>query len=554
MKTSEINKTLPQHYRSRTWYNKICMLCKCGVGHLYKLTGKEPPFPCTPNLAADKWIHWLCKQPLPPVNGSIAILAVRNQTWMDWALYAACWMRRLGLAPIVLFSGNDAQKVYGGCRSPSMKQRFLTYKFWDHVYKIPDVITVDIDKLPEAALTDTDQFSLQLSTLAHTNAAYELYVEEYEQGEFKEKYDQLAGDIHASMIRETCQAYRLLCELKKLHGFNRIIGASGIIGRSACYECAAQAAGLSRTWVEGWSIRPGLMRWNFDKPALDFDTHNWVENLSWDSSERNEAKQMLSFQETGNANAKADKKSECQLNYQIVSSDIDLPDSLATFVSKDSRPIFLLASNVVGDSATFQRQTIFKSQREWIRSVVEYFKIHQDIKLIVRAHPSERVYALHDTLRVNLGAVATEAAKGIENIHVVQWHDKVNTYSLLPHIRAGLNWVSNLGADLVARGIPVVSAARPVYDKLAITEMPASVNEYFRLIEMLSKSSQIVAEDKRETAVKYLYVIYKKIGMLGTGPRGSATDLMLDHLETSEYGAFYKIIAGLRSASVMTLN
>jgi hypothetical protein len=547
MKKKEIEKTLPTHYRGRSWRSKVTILCRYGEGLLHKLIGKEPPFPCTPNFAADKWISWLRRNSLPAVKGHVIIVALKNQSWMDWAMYAACWMRRLGLAPIILFSEKDVFDVYGRPKKMTLKQKILTAGFWDHAEQIPDVMTINVDAMSEASPVQYPYFGEEILELAYTNAAYELSVEEREKGELRAEYEKLVQETSEQLLKETCQAYELLLKLNSTYSPVRLIGYSGLIGRSSCYECAAKKIGMNRTWVESWGIRPGLMRWNFNKPALDFNVQEWIENLAWDQVEQDEADRFLSFQESGKTSAVDNKKMENHLNYQISSKDDKLPDGLKAFLSKDSGPVFLLATNVVGDSATLQRQTIFESQREWIVQVVRYFASNPDKRLIIRAHPSERYYALFNLLNVNLGSIAAAASQGVENVYVVQWQDPVNTYSLIPYIRAGLTWVSNTGVDLVVRGVPVLSAARPVYEKLGITEEPSSKDEYFKWIETLSSRQSETTKTQKETGLKYLYVIYKKIGMLGMGPRSDAFDLMLDHSVSSEYGSFYKSISGLQT-------
>lgn len=543
----DIQKTLPKHWQKRGWIEKCDMLWAYGMGLLFSVIGREPPKPSTPRLAVEKWMHWFQKNAstLSPVRGHVLVLGLRNKSWIGWAFYAACWMRRLGFAPIILFSLRDIHKVYGVPGKQSMKQKFLYGEIWEQLNRIPDAMSINVDEMPEPSADSLLLFDDYVSRQAYTNGAYELLVEEYEQGPMKEEYDQLVVELRGDLYRETAQAYELLLKLKSEYGVGRIIGSSGTIGRSACYEGAAKELGLIRVWVESWGILPGLMRYNINKPALEFSAKEWVDALRWDEEEQSEMESFLDFQETNKGKDGQEKKMQGHLRYQIVDREAEWPADLKQFIQKDDRPIFLLATNVVGDSATLQRQTIFDSQRAWILEVIQYFKEHPGMRLMIRAHPSERVYELKGCLHVNLGKIAEECAADVENVYVVQWQDPVNTYSLIPYIRGGLTWVSNTGVDLVVRNIPAISAASPVYGGLGITEEPSSKEEYFSLIERFARKKENPSRKQIETAKKFIYVIYKKIGYPAYGPRNQITGLWFDLPDTDKCARFYRIIAGV---------
>lgn len=273
-----------------------------------------------------------------------------------------------------------------------------------------------------------------------------------------------------------------------------------------------------------------------------------VRKMSWTEDDRENALSYLRFQERGQSDTDSDRKSEEVLKYQIVTVDEGIPSNIEKFISADDRPVFLMTPNVVGDSATLQRQTIFTSQREWICRTIEYFISHPEYRLVVRAHPSERMRSLNGKLRVCLGDVASEAAGNAENIYVINCMDPVNTYSLLPHATVGLAWVSNTAVDMVVRGVPVISAARGAYSGLGVSVEPKSVEDYFKLIESYGHNPIMPTEEQIENGLKYLYLIYNKIGMRGYGERRHAAGLSLDHAMDSEYAKLYSLIFGVKDS------
>jgi len=141
-----------------------------------------------PALALGTWIQELKQFHLPLLRGWLPILAIRNATWVEWAVYTACWMRKLGYAPILVYSGRQMAKIYG-VSSPKqwLRHRLMTAGFWKMVSEIPDVVLWDVDR-DETPADVIDSYGEFAKNYAHTMAAYNLYAEEYEQGHLKEQY------------------------------------------------------------------------------------------------------------------------------------------------------------------------------------------------------------------------------------------------------------------------------------------------------------------------------------------------------------------------------
>jgi hypothetical protein len=60
-------------------------------------------------------------------------------------VYTACWMRKLGHAPVILYSGQDVQRTV---EAPGVANRLLSGGFWKLAAQIPDVELVDLDAEP----------------------------------------------------------------------------------------------------------------------------------------------------------------------------------------------------------------------------------------------------------------------------------------------------------------------------------------------------------------------------------------------------------------------
>src|SRR5262245_8328185 len=89
-----------------------------------------------PRASLQSWLRELSEEAPATTKGRVAILAMRNKTWIEWAIYTACWMRKLGYAPIVLYSGPDVRRMLD---QPGLRNKLTTVGLWKLVAKIPDV-------------------------------------------------------------------------------------------------------------------------------------------------------------------------------------------------------------------------------------------------------------------------------------------------------------------------------------------------------------------------------------------------------------------------------
>lgn len=205
---------------------------------------------------------------------------------------------------------------------------------------------------------------------------------------------------------------------------------------------------------------------------------------------------------------------------------------------------FLLAPNVVGDSSTLNKETIFSSMKEWVKEVITFFRQHPQYSLIIRAHPAE-VWA-KSKVTTRFGELAEELSQGCENILVIKGEEKVNTFYLLPSVKCGLVWVSSVGVDLVVRNIPVICAASPQYGKLGFVNLPQSKDEYFKLLRQYADASHTsTTEAEKLEAKKYLYVVFKGFSFPAQGSDFSARTLKLNHMpHQAEHDRLYQILVG----------
>lgn len=155
-------------------------------------------------------------------------------------------------------------------------------------------------------------------------------------------------------------------------------------------------------------------------------------------------------------------------------------DTTRTMLGLDSRPIVMLAANVLGDSLTLGRDIFASSMTEWITKTVQYFARRTDVQLVIRVHPGEKLVPQAKSM----GTVVKEALPEIpSHIHVIGALDKINTYDLIEIADVGLAYTTTVGLETAMNGRPVISCGQTHYRGRGITLDPNTWDEYYATLE-----------------------------------------------------------------------
>ena len=146
----------------------------------------------------------------------------------------------------------------------------------------------------------------------------------------------------------------------------------------------------------------------------------------------------------------------------------------------DNRPVVLLAANVLGDSLTLGRNIFAESMSEWITKTVQYFAKRNDVQLVIRVHPGEKLVPQAKSM----ATVVREALPELpSHIHVIGALDKINTYDLIEIANLGLAYTTTVGVETAMNGIPVISCGQTHYRERGFTLDVNTWDEYFSTLE-----------------------------------------------------------------------
>lgn len=178
-------------------------------------------------------------------------------------------------------------------------------------------------------------------------------------------------------------------------------------------------------------------------------------------------------------------------------------DKARAALGLDSRPVVLLATNVLGDSLTLGRQVFSHSMAEWIVRSVQYFAGRPDVQLVIRVHPGEVL--THGPSMVDvIHEVLPELP---EYIRVIGPREKVNTYDLIDVADLGLVYTTTVGMEMAMNGLPVIVTGKTHYRGRGFTYDPDSWVTYFKQLgQILSKPmSYRLSRSQVEHAWAYAY-------------------------------------------------
>lgn len=179
-------------------------------------------------------------------------------------------------------------------------------------------------------------------------------------------------------------------------------------------------------------------------------------------------------------------------------------EQVKAMLALDSRPVVLLATNVIGDSLTLGRQVFSNSMTDWLRRTIEYFAQNSDAQLVVRIHPGELV-----TKGPSVADIVHKAFPAAipENIHLISADAEINTYDLIEIADLGLVYTTTVGMEMAMSGVPVIVIGQTHYRDKGFTLDPDSWISFFDMLSdfIANPGKEQLSKQEIELAREYAY-------------------------------------------------
>lgn len=183
-------------------------------------------------------------------------------------------------------------------------------------------------------------------------------------------------------------------------------------------------------------------------------------------------------------------------------------DSVRSQLGLEAKPVVLLATNVIGDSLTLNRQVFSRSMTEWIERTIQYFVQHPEVYLIIRIHPGER-YTRGPSVKDIVASIVPDLPP---HFRLISAEEPFNTYDLIELANLGLVYTTTTGLEMAMSGLPVIVSGKTHYRHKGFTFDPATWEDYFDLLGKAVNHPQALrlSSEQVEKAWHYAYVFFFK--------------------------------------------
>ncbi|MCX6033550.1 MAG: hypothetical protein NTV38_01025 [Chloroflexi bacterium] len=226
------------------------------------------------------------------------------------------------------------------------------------------------------------------------------------------------------------------------------------------------------------------------------------------------------------------------------------PESIRSTLGLDDRPVVLLPTNVLGDSATLGRTVFSQSMADWIERLVPYFATHPEIQWVVRIHPAETW-----TVGPSVAEIIRKAMRELpEHVHLIGATEKINTYDLIEITDLALVYTTTAGMEIATRGIPVLVSGGAHYRKKGFTLDADTWDEYFDVLEtaLANLPGHRLTPEQVERAWNYAYFYFREyprpfpwhVEKIGKDLERDSMSYVLSQEGRAEFGQTFQQLAG----------
>jgi hypothetical protein len=168
-----------------------------------------------------------------------------------------------------------------------------------------------------------------------------------------------------------------------------------------------------------------------------------------------------------------------------------------------NKPIVSCFTNVAWDAQLHYPKNAFRDMMEWLRVTVEEFCDREDISLVIRVHPAEKLGAVPSRQPVIEEIRKWNIELG-KNVFIIDPSDEISSYTLASISDCALIYGTKMGVELSARGIPVIAAGEAWSRGKGFTIDVENESEYREVLRRLPIGQKLTTEETN-LAKRYAY-------------------------------------------------
>jgi hypothetical protein len=357
--------------------------------------------------------------------------------------------------------------------------------------------TAGIDEMV-AALADGDWLSFKYDDLSFGPWAKDILVNNYVVGDYRlvEGHERL-GRLHLRNLLVVHAAYvRFFDEVRP----DRVVCNDSYYGMWALLQHICERRKIP--FYSHWSgTRPGAWCYAYNDASMNLDYRRAWPNFS--------APQLTAHQRAMVEDWLVGRLSGKDMLLDTASLAPHCTEEVDLTKIKSGKPTALLAANVIWDLAALNKQVVFDDMIEWIAETISWFGKHPEYQLIVKPHPGEQTPAIPETEERVSTALERRGVVIPENVAMLTPKSAVTVYQLFPLVHIGLMHTTNVGVEMSARGMPVITTAHSPYRGFGFTLDPSTREEYFQTLESALRGKNL-PEREQQIDLAYKFILFQQ--------------------------------------------
>lgn len=175
------------------------------------------------------------------------------------------------------------------------------------------------------------------------------------------------------------------------------------------------------------------------------------------------------------------------------------------------KPLVLLLTNILWDSAALQRNTLFNGILHWLEVTIRHFIANPTHQLVVRVHPAEVGLVMQESQSPISNAVRTMFPELPSHIKIVEATSSLSSYTLMEMADYGIVYTSTTGLEMTLMRKPVVVAGETHYAGKGLTYDPPDIPTYLQWLSDPHTHLGPVTEPQFVLGLRYAYLFFFKM-------------------------------------------
>jgi hypothetical protein len=242
----------------------------------------------------------------------------------------------------------------------------------------------------------------------------------------------------------------------------------------------------------------GSCNFNINQPSPD-----WSFNAAWDRYERraltaNEEQMVSDYLgerelQKGDVYAYNDSRKASDIN--ALKLDLGIPLN---------RKVITIFTNLIWDAANVSRDIAFDSALDCIIKLIDYYREREDVHIVVRAHPAEKVLGTRERygslVRAQYGNLLPS------NVTIIDPEMNINSFSVIELSDIGVVNTSTVGLEFAIMAKPIILISETNYRNKGFTYDAQSTEHFFMLSDRLLLEGSLLPRQV-EIARKYFFMM-----------------------------------------------